>query len=80
MDIASKYAGHFVLLLGGVVILAAVTVVLVMLAQVLMVMMITLAVCSVAVAAAVGKLRYSKIDKQIGDQRERAAKRGRGRR
>jgi hypothetical protein len=75
MDIASRYAGHFVLLLGGVVILAAVTVVLVMLAQVFMVMMTSLAVCCVAVAASVGKLRYSKIDKQMGDQRERAAKR-----
>lgn len=69
MDIASRYAGHFVLLLGGCVILAIVAIVFVMIAQALMIAGISLAVCAVAVAAAVRSLRTGKADVAIMEQR-----------
>lgn len=69
MDIASRYAGHFVLLLGGMIILGGIAVVFVMIAQALMIAMICIAVCSIAVAAAVASLRSSGTDRKIMDQR-----------
>lgn len=69
MDIASRYAGHFVLLLGGMIVLAGVAVVFVMIAQALMVAAVSLAVCAVAGAAAVHSLRMSKTDADLMKQR-----------
>jgi hypothetical protein len=72
MDIASKYAGHFVLLLGGCVILTIIGVIaaliLPMIAAMLTViaiMVIAVAVGAVAVVAAVRSLRQSGAEQEI---------------
>jgi hypothetical protein len=56
-DIATKYAGHLVLATWSAIVLAGLAIALIMIAHVLMTMMISLAVCSVAVAASIGYLR-----------------------
>jgi hypothetical protein len=71
MDIASRYAGHFVLAVWAMIAMAGVAVVFVMIAQALMIAMISLAICALAFAAMIKSLRYSKIDKQLADQRSR---------
>lgn len=65
-DIATKYAGHFMLLLGGCVILALIAVIAAILIPMIMGMLISLAICvgafavsAVAVAAAVKSLGSS---------------------
>lgn len=76
IDIASKYAGHFVLLLGGCVILALIGVIAAILVPMIMGMLITLAICvgafaifAVAVAAAIKSLGSSneahKINREV---------------
>jgi hypothetical protein len=62
-DIATKYAGHFVLLLGGCVILAIIGVIAAILVPMIMGMLVSLAICAgafaifaIAVAAAVKSL------------------------
>jgi hypothetical protein len=80
MDIASKYAGHFVLLLGGMIVMAGVTVVFVMVAQALMIAMISTAVCAMAMAGAMKSMRDSATDSKIMKQRLDATKPKRGRR
>jgi hypothetical protein len=72
MDIASRYAGHFVLLLGGMIVLAGVAVVFAMIAQALMVAMISTAVCAIAAAAAVRSMRASDTDHKIIKERLKA--------
>lgn len=72
MDIASKYAGHFVLLLGGMIVMAGVTVVFVMIAQALMIAMISTAVCAMAMAGAMKSMRDSATDSKIMKQRLKA--------
>lgn len=76
MDIASKYAGHFVLAVWGMIALAGVAVVFVMIAQALMMGMISMAVAAVAVAVAVRSLRGSKADSKIMEQRLSATAQG----
>lgn len=59
-NIATKYAGHLVLATWSALVFAGIAIVFMMLAQAIMVTMICLAVCVVAVAAAVRSLRMSK--------------------
>lgn len=63
-DVATKYAGHMILATWSLIVLAGVAVVFVMIAGALMTMMISLAVCVIAIATAVGFLRRSKGESQ----------------
>jgi hypothetical protein len=72
MDIASRYAGHFVLAVWAMIALAGVAVVFVMIAQALMIAMISLAICCLAFAAMVRSLRQSGTDHKIMKQRLKA--------
>lgn len=71
-DVLAKYTPYFIVLLGGVVILACVGVIAVLLVPALMAMVTMIAVvmgsfalCSVAVAASVRSLRQSKADRDV---------------
>jgi len=59
-DVATRYAGHLVLATWSAIVFAGIAVVFMMMAQAIMVAMISMAVCAIAVAAAVRSLRMSK--------------------
>jgi hypothetical protein len=59
-NIATKYAGHLVLATWSAIVFAGIAVVFVMIAEAIMIAMISLAVCAIAIAAAVRSLRMSK--------------------
>lgn len=59
-NIATRYAGHMILATWSLIVLAGVAVVFLMLAEAIMIAMISLAVCALAVAAAIRSLRMSK--------------------
>src|SRR6266498_1069112 len=59
-NVATEYAGHLVLATWSAIVFAGIAFAFMMLAQAIMATMISLAVCAVAVAAAVRSLRMSK--------------------
>lgn len=88
-DIATKYAGHFVLLLGGCVILGIMAVIAAILVPMIMGILISVAVCAggmavlaLAVAAAVKSLGSSndaaKINREVINDLRRSRRKKRG--
>jgi len=61
-DVLARYTPYMILYLGFAIIAGVFAVIFVMIAQALMIVMISLAVCALAVAAAIRSLRLSKIE------------------